>query len=35
LSPAAQARWQNPTIAEEMIAEAVEKAGGAASYIPA
>jgi lysine 2,3-aminomutase len=35
LSPDAQARWQNPTIAEEMIAEAVQKAGGAPSYIPA
>ena len=35
LAPAAQARWQNPAIAEEMIAEAVAKAGGMPTYVSA
>ncbi len=35
LVPAAQARWQNPSIAEEMIAEAVAKAGGMPTYVSA
>ena len=35
LAPAAQARWQNPAIAEEMIAEAIAKAGGAQTYVSA
>jgi lysine 2,3-aminomutase len=35
LSPDAQARWQSPAIAEDMIAQAVARAGGARSYIPA
>ncbi|MEO6990619.1 MAG: KamA family radical SAM protein, partial [Candidatus Baltobacteraceae bacterium] len=35
LSPAAQTRWENPRIQEEMIAEALERAGGSHSYVPA
>jgi lysine 2,3-aminomutase len=35
LSPDAQARWHNPAIAEQMIAEAIERAGGPRSYVPA
>jgi lysine 2,3-aminomutase len=35
LSPDAQARWHSHPIAEEMIAEAVAKAGGARGYVPA
>ena len=35
LSADAVARWHAPAIAEEMIAEAVAKAGGARSYTPA
>ena len=35
LAPAAQARWQNPAIAEEMIAEAIAKAGGTPTYVSA
>jgi lysine 2,3-aminomutase len=31
----AQARWLNPEIQEQMIAEAIEKAGGPRSYVPA
>jgi len=31
----AQARWQHPQIAEDMIAEAVVKAGGPRTYVPA
>ena len=31
----AQARWHSESIAEEMIAEAVAKAGGARTYVPA
>mgnify|MGYP000031659988 CR=1 FL=1 len=35
LGPEAQARWQNASIAEEMIAEAVAKAGGLPTYVNA
>ena len=35
LVPDARARWHNPAIAEEMIDEAIAKAGGARSYVPA
>jgi lysine 2,3-aminomutase len=35
LSPDAQARWHNPAIAEQMIAEAIERAGGPRSYVSA
>jgi lysine 2,3-aminomutase len=35
LTPAAQARWQDPKIAEDMIADAVARAGGTRSYVPA
>ena len=35
LAPEAQARWHNPAIAEEMIADAIARAGGARSYVPA
>ncbi|MBD5656633.1 MAG: KamA family radical SAM protein [Candidatus Eremiobacteraeota bacterium] len=35
LEPAARARWANPAIAEDMIADAVAAAGGTRSYIPA
>jgi lysine 2,3-aminomutase len=38
LAPAAQARWHDPRIAEEMIESAVAKAGGGRgplSYVPA
>ena len=35
LSPAAQARWENPQIQEEMIAEAISRAGGSHSYVHA
>lgn len=35
LAPDAQARWHSAAIAEEMIAEAVAKAGGTRSYVPA
>jgi lysine 2,3-aminomutase len=31
----AQARWRNPSVAEEMIAHAVEQAGGTRLYVPA
>ena len=31
----AQARWHNQSIAEAMIADAIERAGGARSYVPA
>jgi lysine 2,3-aminomutase len=31
----AQARWRHPATAEAMIAEAIEKAGGPRSYVPA
>jgi lysine 2,3-aminomutase len=34
LSPAAQARWENPAVQEEMIAEAIARAGGK-SYVVA
>jgi len=35
LAPGAQARWHNPAIADEMIAEAVARAGGSKTYVPA
>jgi lysine 2,3-aminomutase len=35
LTPDAQARWHNPAIAEQMIGEAIERAGGPRSYVPA
>jgi lysine 2,3-aminomutase len=35
LSVAAQARWQNSQIAEEMIADAIARAGGSRNYVPA
>jgi len=35
LAPAAQARWQSPQIAEEMIADAIARAGGPHTYVPA
>ncbi len=35
LSPEAQARWQDDATAERMIAEAITKAGGAHTYVPA
>jgi lysine 2,3-aminomutase len=35
LSPDAQTRWHNPRIAEEMIDEAISRAGGSHSYVPA
>jgi len=35
LAPDAQLRWQNARIAEEMIAEAVARAGGEPSYVSA
>ena len=35
LSPEAQARWRHPATAEAMIGEAIEKAGGPRSYVPA
>jgi len=35
LAPAARARWASPAIAEEMVAEAIAKAGGPRSYVPA
>ena len=35
LAPDAQARWRNPAVAEEMIAHAVEQAGGTRRYVPA
>ena len=35
LGPEAQARWRHPQIAEEMIAEAIVKAGGPRTYVPA
>lgn len=35
LGPEAQARWQHPQSAEEMIAEAILKAGGPRTYVPA
>ncbi len=35
LGPGAQARWQRPAVAEEMIAEAVAKAGGMPTYVSA
>jgi lysine 2,3-aminomutase len=35
LSPGAQARWQSAAIAEQMIAEAIARAGGTAEYVPA
>ncbi len=35
LAPDAQARWQYPAMAETMIAEAIEKAGGPRTYVPA
>jgi hypothetical protein len=31
----AQVRWQMPDVAEAMIADAIERAGGAPSYVPA
>jgi lysine 2,3-aminomutase len=35
LSPEAQLRWQMPDVAEAMIASAIERAGGAPTYVPA
>ena len=35
LGPAAQARWQDPKLAEEMVADAVARAAGVRSYVPA
>ncbi len=35
LGPGAQARWQSPAIAEEMVREAVARAGGSRTYVPA
>jgi lysine 2,3-aminomutase len=35
LVPDAQARWHSPAIAEDMIAQAIVKAGGARTYVPA
>ncbi len=35
LVPAAQARWQNPTIANAMVEEAVERAGGTPNFVTA
>jgi lysine 2,3-aminomutase len=35
LAPAAQVRWQSPAIAEEMIRDAMAKAGGRPSYVRA
>ena len=35
LAPDAQARWHNPRIAEDMIDEAVHRAGGSRNYVPA
>jgi lysine 2,3-aminomutase len=35
LSPEAQMRWRTPQIAEDMISEAVARAGGPRTYVPA
>jgi lysine 2,3-aminomutase len=35
LGPEARARWQHPQTAEDMIAEAIVKAGGPRTYVPA
>lgn len=35
LAPGAQARWQSPQIAEQMVADAIASAGGSPVYVPA
>jgi hypothetical protein len=35
LAPDARARWASATIGEEMVAEAIARAGGPRGYVPA